>query len=353
MQAFTGNISLKGSGTDFLSPRTSLQAKADVRQFSYAGYNLDGMNATANISNGRIRANVDSRNKLLNGQIQVDGLTKTKTLKGTISADLAHADLYKLGLTDRPMTVSTCLHVDIASDLKEYYKVQGLVSDITIRDSADVYRPDDVVLDVLTRRDTTHAVLDCGDFHLQADADGGYKQLLRQTDRLVSRVTKDIKGGKIDQKVFREHLPTANIYLNTGNTNFFVKLLERQGFSLQDADVDLSISPQTGVNGKLLVNRLLADSIQLDTVRLYVESDSINMTYHGQIQNNKNNPQYVFNALFDGYLLTNGTGVNLRLYDEKNRLGAKLGAVAEMVDSGIVASEYGRPHSWLQEIQGQ
>lgn len=334
---FTGNISLKGSGTDFLSPRTSLQAKADVRQFSYAGYNLDGMNATANISNGRIRANVDSRNKLLNGQIQVDGLTKTKTLKGTISADLAHADLYKLGLTDRPMTVSTCLHVDIASDLKEYYKVQGLVSDITIRDSADVYRPDDVVLDVLTRRDTTHAVLDCGDFHLQADADGGYKQLLRQTDRLVSRVTKDIKGGKIDQKVFREHLPTANIYLNTGNTNFFVKLLERQGFSLQDADVDLSISPQTGVNGKLLVNRLLADSIQLDTVRLYVESDSINMTYHGQIQNNKNNPQYVFNALFDGYLLTNGTGVNLRLYDEKNRLGAKLGAVAEMVDSGIVA----------------
>ena len=45
----------------------------------------------------------------------------------------------------------------------------------------------------------------------------------------------------------------------------------------------------------------------------------------------------MFNAIFDGYLLENGTGVNLRLYDEKNRLGAKLGAVAEMVDSGIVA----------------
>ncbi|MBP5570953.1 MAG: translocation/assembly module TamB domain-containing protein [Prevotella sp.] len=334
---FTGTISLKGSGTDFLSPRTSLQAKADVKQFSYAGYNLDGMKGTANINNGRIRANVDSKNKLLNGVVQVDGLTRTKTLQGTISADIAHADLYKLGLVDRPLTVSSCLHVDVASNLKDYYKVQGLVSDITIRDSANVYRPDDVVLDVLTRRDTTHAVLDCGDFHLRADAGGGYEQLLKQVDRLVSRVTEDVKGGKIDQQVFRKNLPTANIYLNTGNTNFFAKLLERQGFSFQDADVDLRISPITGVNGNLIVNRLMADSIQLDTVRLYVESDSTNITYHGQIQNNKNNPQYVFNALFDGYLLENGTGVNLQLYDEKNRLGAKLGAVAEMVDSGIVA----------------
>ena len=82
---------------------------------------------------------------------------------------------------------------------------------------------------------------------------------------------------------------------------------------------------------------LLADSIQLDTIRFFVESDSTNITYHGQIQNNKNNPQYVFNALFNGYLLENGTGVDIKLYDEKNRLGAKLGAVAEMVDSGIVA----------------
>ena len=334
---FTGNISLKGSGTDFLSPRTSLQAKADVKQFSYGGYNLDGMKGTANISNGRIRANVDSRNKLFNGQIQVDGLTRTKNLQGTISADIAHADLYKLGLADKPLTVSSCLHLDVATDLKHNYKVQGLVSDITIRDSANVYRPDDVVLDVLTRRDTTHAVLDCGDFHLRADAGAGYEQLLKQVDRLVSRVTADVKDGKIDQHRFRENLPTANIYLNTGSTNFFAKLLEREGFSFQDADVDLRISPVTGVNGSVAVNRLLADSIQLDTVRFTVESDSTNITYRGQIQNNKNNPQYVFNAIFDGYLLENGTGVNLRLYDEKNRLGAKLGAVAEMVDSGIVA----------------
>ncbi len=334
---FTGNISLKGSGTDFLSPRTSLQAKADVKQFSYGGYNLDGMKGTANISNGRIRANVDSRNKLFNGQIQVDGLTRTKNLQGTISADIAHADLYKLGLADKPLTVSSCLHLDVATDLKHNYKVQGLVSDITIRDSANVYRPDDVVLDVLTRRDTTHAVLDCGDFHLRADAKGGYEQLLKQMDRLVAHVKKDVKNGKIDQQAFRENLPTADIYLTTGSTNFFAKLLERQGYSFQDADIDLRISPITGVNGNLAVNRLLADSIQLDTIRFFVESDSTNITYHGQIQNNKNNPQYVFNALFNGYLLENGTGVNIKLYDEKNRLGVKLGAVAEMVDSGIVA----------------
>lgn len=35
---------------------------------------------------------------------------------------------------------------------------------------------EDIVMDILTRRDTTHAIVDCGDFHLNMDAHGGYKK---------------------------------------------------------------------------------------------------------------------------------------------------------------------------------
>lgn len=52
------------------------------------------------------------------------------------------------------------------------------MGDITLRTANKVYRPVDVLLDVFTRRDTTHAIVDCGDFHLNMDAHGGYKNCL-------------------------------------------------------------------------------------------------------------------------------------------------------------------------------
>ena len=334
---FTGDVQLKGSGTDIFSKKTRLQASAKINKFRFAGYDLSGMKGTANISNGRIHAKVDSRNALLKGLITIDGLTNTKNIQATIGADLAHADLQKLGLVDQPLSVSSCLHVDIATDMKDNYSVQGYLSDITIRDSSQVYRPEDVTLDVLLRRDTTHAVVDCGDFHLNANARGGYKKLMSQSDRLISQLKQDLKQRKIDMAALRKTLPLATVNVKTGSNNFIVKMLERQGISFRDADIDLISSPLTGLNGNVAINKLSADSILLDTVRFYIRSDSTNMTYHGQIQNNPGHPQYVFNALFDGYMLNNGAGINLSLFDERDRTGVKLGAVAEMLDSGIVA----------------
>ena len=189
----------------------------------------------------------------------------------------------------------------------------------------------------MMRRDTTHAVIDCGDFHLNANARGGYKQLMNQADRMVSQIKRDLKQRRIDLAALRSTLPMATVNMTTGNNNFIVKMLERQGISFRDADIDLASSPLTGINGNVAINKLNADSILIDTVRFFIQTDSTHMTYRGQIQNNPGHPQYVFNALFDGYLLDNATGVNLTLFDEKERTGVKLGAVAEALDSGLVA----------------
>ena len=68
--------------------------------------------------------------------------------------------------------------MDIRSDLKDSHDIMASMSDITVRTAEKNYRPVGVDADVFTRRDTTHAVIDCGDFHLNMDVHGGYKQLL-------------------------------------------------------------------------------------------------------------------------------------------------------------------------------
>ena len=97
----------------------------------------------------------------------------------------------------------------------------------------------------------------------------------------------------------------------------------------------MTTSPRDGLNGQIKMLSLMADSIQLDTLRLNFVSDSTNITFNGQVRNNVKNPQFVFNTLFDGFLMERGAGVNVRYYDAQDKLGVRLGAEAAMEENGI------------------
>lgn len=335
MGPLTGQVKLKGSGTDIFSKKTLMDAKADITQFTYGDYNLDKMKGTATIRNGKMFANISSDNPLLKGNIQFDGLMNKKKVDATLSADIRYADLKGLKLTDDSITTALCCHVDVATDMNDYYRIQGMASDLTIYRKNDVYRPDDIVMDILTRRDTTHAVVDCGDFHLDADASGGYKKLMSTGESLMKELKTNLEHHQINHAVLREQLPNARILINSGNDNFFTQLLAQKGYSFDQLNVNLLSSPKDGLNGNAEVLHLMADSIQLDTVRLALNSDSTNIHYKAQVRNNKNNPQFVFNTLFDGTLLEKGLSVNMRYYDQEDKLGIRLGAEAMMEENGI------------------
>jgi hypothetical protein len=335
LHPFTGFINAKGSGFDIMSPRTRLVAKARIEKFIYDKWNLGGMKAEATVSNGKGHADIDSHNKLLNGLISLDALMNTKNIRATLICDINKADLYNLRLTSSPFITAMCAHVDFATDMKDHYKVQGLINDLTITDSSQTYRPEDIVLDVLTKRDTTHAVVDCGDFHLNMDAAAGYKRLMNNGNIISKEFAKQLKERTINQAALRQKLPFARVYLSSGKENIVCRILKRYGIDFNNVYINMTSSPKNGVNGEMAVNTLIVDSVQLDTVHLYVKSDSAKTEYSGQICNNKNNPQYTFNALFDGTINEKGSDVMAKLYDDNGQLGVGFGIGASMESNGI------------------
>jgi hypothetical protein len=338
---FTGYVEANGVGTDVMSPRTHLSAKARVVKFKYGGYNLDNINALATIRNGVAHADIDSRNSLLKGLIKFDALMNTKRLEATVSCDLSKADLYHLRIMDQQITVGMCAHADVSSNMKDYYKVQGRVSDVTIYDGKKFYRPEDVVMDVLTSRDTTHAVVDCGDFHLNMDSKGGYERLIKHGTSLVAELQKQLKDKYINQLRLRERLPLARIYLVSGKNNFFCRIMKKYGYQLNNIFMDMTSSPVAGLNGKMEIDSLYADSVLLDTVRLDLASTDKDMNYHAQIRNNKKNPQYCFNALVNGGIYEKGTRLTAKIFDENDKLGLGFGISAAMEQKGIKLHFFG------------
>ena len=103
-----------------------------------------------------------------------------------------------------------------------------------------------------------------------------------------------------------------------GHDNVFTRMMQRKGLDLASAFIDMDSSPIDGINGVVKLDSLIANGVQLDTIRVNVKSDSLRTDFTGQIRNNRHNPQYVFNALFGGTFYERGLYFGTRVLMPKN-----------------------------------
>ena len=332
----SADITAKGQGTDFFSPRTSLVADAKIHHIGYGKLNIDNVTAHALVGNGKAHANLISRNLLLKGAVNFDALLSTTRFDGTLSTDFQELDLYEMGVTPDPLTIGMCGHFDINSDLKLTHQVTGVVNDLTISDSSHIYRPSDIDLLLKTTPDTTYLRTQSGDFIVKLDASGNYEQLLNQFTILGDSAMAQLDRKTIDQPALRKLLPTMRMTLESKRENPVATFLKASAdVDFKDMLFDLSTSVAEGVNGRGYIHSLTVSDVRLDTINFSLTQRKERLSFGGQVRNNKKNPQFVFNALFDGIIQERGATLGVRYYDADNKLGARIGAQAEVVDSGL------------------
>lgn len=331
---FSGHVQADGYGIDPYGDMM-VTADADIDYFRYSDFDLSGSTARVQLGHGKIEASANLHNRKISGSISVGALLKSDDLKATIGCDLAYADLYAMNLVEVPLQTSLCAHVDVASDLDEYYMVQGVVNDVVIVDSAHTYHPDELVMDVLTRRDTTWAKVDTGDFNLDMAASGGYKQLLQVASNLSSEFTRQIERRYIDEDSLKMVLPEGHFKLSSGQNNFLFRYANGMGYQFRRLNADFTTSPHLGINGTATVDSLAVSGMQLDAIRLVAVTDDHGFRFNGRVQNYKDNPDICFKGLFEGYIFETGANVDLAIYDSEDKLGIKTGLKAMLEQDGI------------------
>jgi autotransporter translocation and assembly factor TamB len=332
----SADVVAKGQGTDFFSPRTTLVADAKIHHVGYGKLNIDNITAHALVSNGKAHANLVSRNPLLKGSVNFDALLSTTRFDGTLSTDFQALDLYAMGVVERPLTIGMCGHFDINSDLKLTHHATGLINDISITDSSHVYRPSSIDLLLNTTPDTTYMRTQSGDFIVKLDASGNYEQLLNQFMLLGDSAMAQLDRKTIDQPALRKLLPTMRMTVESKRENPVATFLKASAdVDFKEMLFDLSTSVEQGVNGRGFINSLMVSDVRIDTINFSLTQRKERLSFGGQVRNNKKNPQFVFNALFDGIIQERGATLGVRYYDADNKLGARVGAQAEVVDSGL------------------
>ena len=331
----TADVNVKGQGTDFLSPRTTLDADAKIHHLRYGHWNFDNVTALAQVKNGHALVDMDSRGKLIFGRLGVDALLNKQKLNATITADMKSIDLYGMRIVDNPLTLGLCGHVDVTSDMKLSHYVSGLISDITVRDSSHTVNSEFVGLHINTSPDTTLLRAQSGDFIVKMDYSGNYEKMLKQFSVLSDTASMQLSKKVIDQAALRRLLPRLKVHVESKHENPLVVILKSQGIDFKDLLFDMNTSPETGLNGNGYVHSLIVSDVRLDTINFRLTQRNEHLSFGGQICNNKKNPQFVFNALFDGVLQERGATFGVRYFDSAGKMGARIGAKAEMVDSGL------------------
>ena len=335
IHTLTADITASGYGTDFFSPKSRLNAEASIEKLQYGSWNLDNMIATVMLSDGHGAFDIVGHNQILEGCIGADLLLNTRKIEGTISGNFTKADLYQMRLVEKPLTIGTNGSLKISSDMKDIHYVSGRLNDVYVKDAHKTYNPGDVGILLKTNPDTTYARVQSGDFILKLDATGGYQKLLDQATVLTDSIMEQFHDKVIDQPAIKALLPVMSLHLESKRDNPVANFLRATGTDFKELTLDLTTSPETGINGKGHIFSLNYDSIRIDTIRLSLIQRENRLSYQGQICNNRRNPQFVFNALIDGHIHEHGALAGLRYFDEKGRMGVRIGATAEMEKDGL------------------
>ena len=264
----TADIKASGYGTDFFSPESRLTADASIERLQYGSWDLDNLMASATLANGRGQFDIVGNNQILDGCIGAELLLDTHKIEGTISGDFTKADLYQMRLVKNPLTIGTNGSLKISSDMKDTHYISGRLNDVYVKDGQKTYTPGDVGILLKTNPDTTYARMQSGDFILKLDATGGYQRLLSQFTTLSDSIAGQFEDKVINQPAIKALLPVMKVHLESKRNNPVANFLRATGTDFKELTLDLTTSPETGINGQGHIFSLNYDSIQIDTVRL-------------------------------------------------------------------------------------
>lgn len=276
-----------------------------------------------------------ARVSVLGGDLMLNGSMKGNVIDGKVEANVSTADLYQLGMVEQPLDISTNANLQLYTDQKDELMIKGRVGNLMLRGKDRTITPDDLTLDVLSRRDTTHADISGGDFQLDADFEGSYSQLAGIGTHIAKTAKRQMEARVIDQKAILSLLPNGHFVVNTGTNNFICQLLKQSGYAIRAAQADITSSPSRGLNGYVSVDSLICkDDVTIDQLNINLQSDGNTLNYDLAVTNSPTN-SYPYSGRIEGSFFEKGIVTHALVQDKNGQTGLDLSLRAAMEGNGV------------------
>lgn len=335
LYTLTAHATAEGRGTDLLSPQARARADLRVEHLQYGQHNIDDVRLTALVRDGKGLVNLYSDNDILRADACADLRLDRKVSYADFNLGLSHIDLYALGLTEQPFSVSMLMQVDGTSNLRDTHDLQGTVRAVQLNVPEGTFYPSDINLALLLQPDSIRATVTSGDFDLHLTSSDGWEQVTDKASRFYAEARRQFDLHSIDQDTLKSLLPRLSIRATSGKDNTLAKIVETMGYTYDRMLLNLDSDPEAGLNGRGYVHALNTGAILLDTIQWNLRQDTANVVRLGaRVKNGPRNRQVVFESNLLASLNSTGADASLDFYDAKGNKGVDVGARLTLEDDG-------------------
>ena len=339
LYSLTANAKFSGRGTDFLSPRTTLRAQADIAHLGYASWDLDNIKADCRLEKGKALVEMHSQNDLLCMQGCIEAsITNRKLQTAAFNMDVSHIDLYALHLAKKPLSASMVMQLDGASDFRQTHNLKARIEAMELMTADSVVHPLDLTLDANLTPDLIQAKALAGDLSLSVSSDQGLDSLLARFDNFTRELRKEMDSLRIRQDTLRTLLPHLRMELTCGQKNPIGNILRHTtGYSFRDLSFNLLSSPEEGLSGNGYMHSLNTGAILLDSIYWNIKQEPSGVALDARVANGPKNSIVTFMSQVHAALTETGANADLAFYDAQGKKSVDFGLGLDLLQDGFRA----------------
>lgn len=331
---------LKGVGTDIQNAATHLAANLEVDELEWKKFCFEDIRFGANwgqrkgniafsIYHPDVTAEADMEARLSPERKRI----VFEEMQSNICVD--NFNLAAFGIVPKDsLAASVNLNLNATGGIKALH-VDAHISDLIIQKPDTAIYNDPIHLTTILSADTTQFAMQTGDLDMAVNGRGSYVKILEKVDDFMAQLEKQIGERRLNQNELRRYLPDVSLKLNAGKKNNVYRFLALRGITYNDIRFGLRVHPEKGVRGGGRIYGTNTGTLQLDTLFMRMQQDTVGVNIDLRACNAKNNPQYTFDTKLHASLLPTGVSFLVQYLDEKGRKGIDMGAEVDVREDGF------------------
>lgn len=277
--AFSGQATAKGKGFDFFSPKTYVEASADLYSSHYGKINLSNVSADVALKGRQLTCDVACDNEQLQTTFLLDAELRKELVSGNLDINLPLIDAQSMGFSDSRLEATTSGNVSFAYNWKNLFRVDSHIDALDLHIGKDSLRTDVFDLYAEAKTDSTAATFQTGDCQLSFATPTNMFHLMPKIERLQSETVRQFKKHDVNLNHLKSFLPKVSFYASVGKRNPIADILKIYGISFDDFYADVETSPVHGIVSNGHVYSLVKDGVMLDTAFFNITQDSTKLDY--------------------------------------------------------------------------
>lgn len=344
----TADITLDGTGIDPFSPKTSANAKIDLKHVVYQGREYNNITLDAIVGDGNADITAHSANRPANFTLKAAGNLAGETYNWTFDGDVRNIDLRALALSDTTADGSVKLsgrasfRPAVAPTRRAPGRPMAINADVDI---ADFYwhMPGEAVngSDISLKFDTdstTAVTLINHDLDLRFSSTVSLDTLMAGITKASAGLSRDLTRRRLAIDSLQAALPPLRLTLKAGSDNVVSNYLA--GSDISFSNLGLNLTNDTIINGNAIVENLKIGKTQLDTITLNLHQKGSYMLYELAMNNRPGTLDQFAHAEAKGYINADRVALLMKQQNLEGETGYSLGLMASMTDSTTVGLRF-------------